>query len=127
MRQICAAIITAALVPAALDAGELQEPRAMGYKWRAELGGPAKRCRVPESILFVVGDAIIEGKIIFQRRTYYPRGRLEDNLDTGFSLVRRSDDPKPLVTVTAKAGGGWNGKWTSPGNACTGAARIVPR
>jgi hypothetical protein len=95
--------------------------------WVAELQGPVQRCQVPQRILFVSGDAIIGGKIMFGGRAYYPRGRMEETLETSFALVRRYGDPAPLVSISGRADGGWNGEWAAAGEGCTGTARIFER
>jgi hypothetical protein len=95
--------------------------------WVAELQGPVQRCKVPQRILFVSGDAIINGKIMFRGKAYYPRGRMEETLETSFALVRRYGDPAPLVSISAKADGGWNGVWVVAGEGCSGTARILER
>jgi hypothetical protein len=104
-----------------------EELVAANGSWRAELGGPAKRCNVPQRILFVSGDAIISGEITFRNKKYYPRGRLEDTFEADLALVRRYGDPNPLVSIKAKADGTWNGKWAAAGKDCAGPVRIVPR
>lgn len=95
--------------------------------WAAELRGPVQRCQVPQRILFIAYDAIISGKITFRGKTYYPRGRLEDTLETEFALVTRYGDPKPLVSITGKANGRWGGEWASGQTGCKGKVRISPR
>jgi hypothetical protein len=115
----CAALAAPILLTAALA--------AVDGGWAAELRGPVQRCQVPQRILFVAFDAIISGKITFRGKTYYPRGRLEDTLETELSLVTRYGDPTPLVVIAAKADGSWNGEWMSPGKDCAGRVRILPR
>jgi hypothetical protein len=95
--------------------------------WRVELAGPTERCRVPKKFLFVVGDAIIGGKIKFRGKIYVPSGRIEDTLEASVELIRFYQNPKPLVTAIGKADGQWTGRWTSPRKNCSGAARFVPR
>jgi hypothetical protein len=95
--------------------------------WVAELRGPVQRCQVPQRILFIADDAIINGQITFQGKTYYPRGRLEDTLESEFALVTRYGDPKPLVSITGKANGRWGGEWVAGRKGCKGAARISQR
>jgi hypothetical protein len=124
--MFAAAMAATALCSEAVRASE-PEALAFHYKWRAELDGPTERCKVPEKILFLADDAIIGGKIKFRGKTYYPRGRLETTLETKFFLVTRYDDPKPLVFIEGKAGGGWNGTWASTQPGCKGAVRISPR
>jgi hypothetical protein len=121
-----AAMAATALCPAVALATE-PDALALHFKWRAELDGPIKRCKVPDRILFLANDAIITGKIIFRNKTYTPSGRLEDTLETELFLVRRYGDPKPLVALRAKADGRWNGKWAAAGEDCAGRVRIVPR
>jgi hypothetical protein len=96
-------------------------------KWVAELGGPVQLCEVPRRIPFVEGDAIIDGKIMFRGRAYYPRGRLEETLETSLALVRRYGDPAPLVRITGKADGSWSGEWVAAGKGCSGTARFLAR
>jgi hypothetical protein len=95
--------------------------------WVAELRGPVQRCQVPQRILFIADDAIISGEITFRGKTYYPRGRLEDTLETEFALVTRYGDPKPLVVIEAEADGSWGGNWNAAGKGCAGRVRIVRR
>jgi hypothetical protein len=102
-------------------------PNLPSANWRVELVGPTERCRVPKQFLFVVGDAIIGGKISFRGKTYVPKGRIEATLEASVELIRFYQDPKPLVTVVGKADGQWTGKWTSLRKDCSGAARFVPR
>jgi hypothetical protein len=104
-----------------------EEPVVANGAWRAELGGPAKRCNVPQRILFISGDAIISGEITFRNNKYYPRGRLEDTFEADLALVRRHGDPNPLVSIKAKVDEIWNGKWAAAGKDCAGPVRIVPR
>ena len=100
-----------------------------GHGWRADLDGPTKRCKVPQHILFVEGDAIISGKINFGGVTYYAKGRIEiaGGMETSLSLIRFHDDKKPLVTINAIADGTWNGTWTARNAGCSGEARIANR
>jgi hypothetical protein len=102
-------------------------PNLPSDRWRVELAGPTERCRVPRQFLFVVGDAIIDGKIRFLGKTYVPNGRIEDNLEADVELIRFYQDPKPLVTVKGKADGLWTSKWTSLRKNCSGVARFVAR
>jgi hypothetical protein len=108
-------------------AGEEAGPGLPGYRWRVELAGPVARCRVPGRFVFVAADAIISGKIAFRGQIYYPRGRLEDTFAVQVLLVRRIDDPKPLVDISGQADGTWSGLWRAAGSGCTGAARVSPR
>jgi hypothetical protein len=113
------ALAAMTLVPTAAFAGD--------GNWVAELRGPIKRCKVPRRILFVEGDAIIGGKIMFRGRAYYPYGRLEESLETNLSLIRRYGDPAPLVRITGRADGSWSGEWVAAGKGCKGAAKISKR
>jgi hypothetical protein len=102
-------------------------PNLPSDRWRVELAGPTVRCRVPKQFLFVVGDAIIDGKISFRGKTYVPKGRIEDTLEASVELIRFYQDSKPLVTVSGKADGLWTSKWTSLRTNCSGVARFVSR
>jgi hypothetical protein len=115
------------LFPIHTACGATQEGAEIGYLWQAELNGPTQRCNVPKQIKFVVADAIIGGEIRFGKIAYFPRGRLEDTKDVEFSLIRFYDDKRPLITVSAKADGAWNGMWTSRAKGCAGKARVLPR
>lgn len=123
MRMTFAAL----LALATCFAMRVQAAESLPYKWRAELDGPMRACRVPARILFVVADAIIAGKVSFGGKVYFPRGRIEDSLATELKLVRFYDDPRPLVKLTGVANGKWNGVWTSPRPGCSGRARIAAR
>jgi hypothetical protein len=120
-------LIATMLLSANLALAATQDESTIGYLWQAELAGPTQKCRVPARILFVVADAIVGGKIKYGKTTYVPKGRVEDNRDAVLSLIRFYDDPKPLVSLTAKADGTWNGIWTSQKKGCTGKARLLPR
>jgi len=96
-----------------------------GYRWRVELFGPTERCRVPARIPFSVADAIIGGRVLFNGRVYWPRGRMEDDGRIALTLIRTSVDRRPLVHVEGAAGG--PGRWSAALPGCAGAARIMPR
>jgi hypothetical protein len=100
-------------------------PALPGYKWRVELSGPTKHCKVPAQFVFVVADAVIKGKVTFQNKTYWPQGRMEDSFDTELELIRFYGDPKPLVSIKANHTG--VGSWKAHQHNCMGIARVVPR
>jgi hypothetical protein len=114
-------------VSAIANLAVMTAPHASDGKRVAELGGPVQRCNVPQRIPFVEGDTIIGGKIMFRGRAYYPRGRLEETLETSLALVRRYGDPAPLVRITGKADGSWSGEWVAAGKGCKGKAKISRR
>jgi hypothetical protein len=97
------------------------------FRWVAELRGPTARCGVPGRVPFVMGDAIINGKVVVRGVAYTPTGRLEQTGDVAFSLARRYADPRPLLTVAGRADSAWSSRWTAPGNDCRGEARVSPR
>ncbi len=99
----------------------------IAYKWQAELAGPTRKCHVPSRIFFVVGDAIINGKITFEGMNYFPKGRFENSFAVALSLVRFYGDPRPLVSVEAQGDATWSGTWMSNRKGCSGKARISER
>lgn len=120
-------IALAVLCAAQATGAAAKNETSVGYFWLAELAGPTQKCRVPNRIRFVVADAIIGGGIKFAQKAYFPKGRFEDSFDVELSLVRFYGDPRPLVSLAAKANGTWNGKWTSQKKNCTGKVRVKPR
>jgi hypothetical protein len=127
MTSIKWGLVFAAVLPAHWAFGAKLVNPDIGYLWRAELNGPTQKCNVPQQIKFVLADAIVNGQIQFEKTTYFPKGRLEDSRAMELSLIRFYNDKKPLVTLTAKADGTWNGTWTSSKKGCTGKVRVVPR
>jgi hypothetical protein len=120
-------LLSVALLPVHNVIGVAQENADIAYLWQAELMGPTQKCDIPKRIKSVVADAIIKGKISLGNKIYFPQGRLEDSRDMELSLIRFYDDKTPLLTLSAKADGTWNGIWTAKGKDCTGKVRVLPR
>jgi hypothetical protein len=124
-RVLISAVFTLGLATSfATDAGSAAD---VGYLWQVELIGDTARCKVPNRIKFVVADAIISGAVRFRGNAYYPKGRIDDNFEAEFALVRRADDQKPLVTISGTAMVGGKATWTGQLKGCAGVARFMQR